>query len=553
MSTPPPDGRPSTILRARFAPWPLQQSYFDRLGSVPMCLELPADVPPIAAGVDDAGRVVLDATAWQHVRTATARQLGPGLLASMLTTHRRRLEALRWWLTRARPVDAATHDELVRDAVMIGDALANLAPYGLVTKAVAEPLRRAASPAADVGQAPSAPCTLPCAGPSVTRDLHRLLIQACAQLLDAGLRTAAAIPRWSEAPHAAVDIVAALSQRLTGAGSRSWNAIGYESPEFVYRMLTGRISALGESGVQRLAAAAPSPPGPQENRSAAAGSPMARCAAYWASYVNEQAGLLRWGFYVGVLPRLARLAAHWCNTGMLSRPGDVCFLTRTELWTGPDRGWAGRAAHRRARMESCSMGDRRDEYADDALDTLLTTTHAIPPAATQWFAWLSRRIESADLLLAELATLPPDHRWISAPEPAATTPTGSRDGHHIDGATRPTLPFELSGIPATPGRRTCAPAFVSRTAGDWHAAPAGVVLVADLLGPDQTPAMWSACGIVVEEGGLTQHAALIASELHLPCLVGVRGAASLIRTGDEVTLDSETGRVLVRPAWQPAP
>ena len=53
----------------------------------------------------------------------------------------------------------------------------------------------------------------------------------------------------------------------------------------------------------------------------------------------------------------------------------------------------------------------------------------------------------------------------------------------------------------------------------------------------------SAAGLVVEEGGLTGHAAIVSRELGLPALIGAKGAASLIPDGAEIELDTVRGEV----------
>ncbi|MDN4493668.1 pyruvate kinase [Ureibacillus aquaedulcis] len=48
-------------------------------------------------------------------------------------------------------------------------------------------------------------------------------------------------------------------------------------------------------------------------------------------------------------------------------------------------------------------------------------------------------------------------------------------------------------------------------------------------------------GIITEEGGLTSHAAVVGLSLGIPVIVGVDEATTLIRHGQEITMDAETG------------
>jgi len=76
-----------------------------------------------------------------------------------------------------------------------------------------------------------------------------------------------------------------------------------------------------------------------------------------------------------------------------------------------------------------------------------------------------------------------------------------------------------------------------------------VVIVAHDLTPAQTvtldPAMVS--GFVTEVGGPTSHTAIVARSMGIPAVVGLRGALSLVSSGEMVILDGSAGEVLVRP------
>lgn len=48
-------------------------------------------------------------------------------------------------------------------------------------------------------------------------------------------------------------------------------------------------------------------------------------------------------------------------------------------------------------------------------------------------------------------------------------------------------------------------------------------------------------GIITEEGGLTSHAVVVGLSLGIPVIVGVKEATSIIRHGQEITMDAETG------------
>ena len=55
-------------------------------------------------------------------------------------------------------------------------------------------------------------------------------------------------------------------------------------------------------------------------------------------------------------------------------------------------------------------------------------------------------------------------------------------------------------------------------------------------------------GIVERRGGMLIHGAIIARELGIPCVNGVRDAAEILKNGDLVTVDGYLGIVTVGAA-----
>jgi rifampicin phosphotransferase len=73
----------------------------------------------------------------------------------------------------------------------------------------------------------------------------------------------------------------------------------------------------------------------------------------------------------------------------------------------------------------------------------------------------------------------------------------------------------------------------------------GDVLVARWTAPTYNAVLTIAGAIVVQEGGLLSHAAVMARELGLPAVIGCRRAMDVIRDGDVVEVDPEAGEVRV--------
>jgi pyruvate,water dikinase len=71
----------------------------------------------------------------------------------------------------------------------------------------------------------------------------------------------------------------------------------------------------------------------------------------------------------------------------------------------------------------------------------------------------------------------------------------------------------------------------------------GDVLVAEMTNPDYVPAMKRATAIVTDLGGRTSHAAIVSRELGVPAVVGTEHATSILKDGEEITVDGAEGKV----------
>jgi phosphohistidine swiveling domain-containing protein len=82
----------------------------------------------------------------------------------------------------------------------------------------------------------------------------------------------------------------------------------------------------------------------------------------------------------------------------------------------------------------------------------------------------------------------------------------------------------------------------------------GEILVAKVTDVGYTPAFAYAGAVVTELGGHMSHAAIVAREFGVPCVVNARGAASRLPTGTLIEVDGGTGRVTVLdPEPDPVP
>lgn len=89
------------------------------------------------------------------------------------------------------------------------------------------------------------------------------------------------------------------------------------------------------------------------------------------------------------------------------------------------------------------------------------------------------------------------------------------------------------------------PARVLLTARDAGRVRRGDVLVAGNTTPDYMPALRRAAAVLTEKGGMTSHAALIARELGIPCLVGVAQVTRRVPDGARLRVDADRGVAVV--------
>lgn len=81
--------------------------------------------------------------------------------------------------------------------------------------------------------------------------------------------------------------------------------------------------------------------------------------------------------------------------------------------------------------------------------------------------------------------------------------------------------------------------------GDFYKVKPGDILVVINTSPDFIPVIRKAGAIVAEEGGLTAHVSVVSREFGVPCIVGVKGATSLLKDGDLVEVDANQGVVKI--------
>ena len=86
---------------------------------------------------------------------------------------------------------------------------------------------------------------------------------------------------------------------------------------------------------------------------------------------------------------------------------------------------------------------------------------------------------------------------------------------------------------------------VVRSPEDADDVPTGCIIVSPSLNPHMQLAMERCRAIVTDAGGLTCHAAIVAREYQIPCIVGVANATAQIHTGDYVRVDANHGVITI--------
>lgn len=100
----------------------------------------------------------------------------------------------------------------------------------------------------------------------------------------------------------------------------------------------------------------------------------------------------------------------------------------------------------------------------------------------------------------------------------------------------------LKGLAASPGTAS-GNVKILENAQELDKIEKGDILVTKMTDPDFVPAMERAAAIVTDEGGMTSHAAIVSRELGIPCIVGTLEATNVLKEGQLITVDGESGLV----------
>lgn len=130
-----------------------------------------------------------------------------------------------------------------------------------------------------------------------------------------------------------------------------------------------------------------------------------------------------------------------------------------------------------------------------------------------------------------------DALWLVQARPITTLPEP-----HPAPAAPPQATVLVRGLAAAPGTADGTVRVLS-TPEQGTALAHGEILVAPMTNPDWLPTISRAAAVVTDSGGMTCHAAIVARELGVPCIVGARTATTTLTDGDTVTVDGSAGEV----------
>lgn len=130
---------------------------------------------------------------------------------------------------------------------------------------------------------------------------------------------------------------------------------------------------------------------------------------------------------------------------------------------------------------------------------------------------------------------PPDHLTVRPVSSEGITPTQPT-------VALTTAPM-VTGLAASPGRAIAPATVILHPEQPITTIAAGTVLVAPTVPLNWIPFLKQVAAIVIEQGGMTSHSAIVARELQIPAVISAVGATQRIQPGEQILVDGSTGTV----------
>ena len=78
---------------------------------------------------------------------------------------------------------------------------------------------------------------------------------------------------------------------------------------------------------------------------------------------------------------------------------------------------------------------------------------------------------------------------------------------------------------------------------DYAKVENGDIIVSFNTNPTSVPFLEKASALVTNEGGMLCHAAIVAREMNIPCVIGTKNATKIFKDGDMIEVDANKGIV----------
>lgn len=180
-------------------------------------------------------------------------------------------------------------------------------------------------------------------------------------------------------------------------------------------------------------------------------------------------------------------------------------------------------------------------YEMDLLDDPLDVFYLYIPELETYASWdrkegadFRRKVAERKKQYEQFAELPPYTRLVYDGQIHQKQTNGLR-------TDRPPAPGELTGTGVSHGTAVGEAMVIEQP--DLSMDTTGKILVTHSTDPGWVFLIQNAAGIIAEKGSLLSHTAIITRELGKPAVVGVKDATRLIRSGDRVIIDADSGLV----------
>ena len=318
--------------RRRLVGLPLQRSMFADIHRAPALIGLHGVLPDdrLAARLDEDGDLYLDTSDVDRLVSALPARVSPGHVEEMRRTLAAVCARVEAATECAQECASAAGDPEIRTSLSaLGDALAALLPFGILSKFVPDALLAALEMRGNMGDPPFPPRS---PGAELTRALAALCISCRAR----GFSPDRLATAWPDVPIEVTRSIGSFCRDHTGFGPLAWEAAGYEDPRYVISILESTLAdGDPEALLRRLDGAA------QRNGSSGVPDPRTEAGAVrqlladWLIFLDRETWLVRRAFYRGMLPLLRRLVPDYQRTFAGFVPDDLLFVELGELLATP--------------------------------------------------------------------------------------------------------------------------------------------------------------------------------------------------------------------------